>query len=139
MITGEYLKQKELLETKQAKAKEAKANLSQVKQDQFDERVQKEAQLLIDSMPEWVDEKVRAADSEMIGKYLEDNGFTEADTNDLANHRVYMALHKAAKWDEHQSKVKGTEKKIQDAPKVVKASVKTKAKAAKSAADVFYG
>ena len=122
---SEFLKQKELLENKKKAAEKATTELQALKKAQFDDRVSKERDLLIAAHPDWDDKTIMEKEIKGIGDYIDSNGFTEADTNDLVNHLVYVAINKAAKYDALISKSADTEKAVQSAPNVVKASVKT--------------
>ena len=130
---SEYLRQQELLAKRKEAIEAAKIETQKIKDDEFQEIVIRERELLLEAMPEWADEATLQADSEAMSKYFEENGFGEDDTKDLTNHRLYIAINKAAKYDALQDKAAATEKKVKKAPKVVKA--KKTAKQSKGAAD----
>ena len=126
---SEYLKQKELNEVRQKASESAKADLQALEEREFQAKVATEQSKLLEAIPEWSDPAVLEADSKAINSYLEANGFTGEDTNDLVNHKVYVAIRKAALFDNLKSKSVETEKKVKAAPKVTKAGVKSNKKA----------
>lgn len=126
---SEYLKQKELIEARQKAAESAKGELEALQQEQRNAKIANEQQLLLNAIPEWQDPATLEKESKMINEYLGEAGFTPDDTNDLINHKVYVAIREAALYRGLKSKSVETEKKVKAAPKVVKASVKTNKKA----------
>lgn len=143
---SEYLKRKEQMEARQKASESAKVEMQALKDAEFQTKVAQEQKLLLEALPEWQDPVVMEKDAKLINDYLAENGFTESDTNDLVNHRLYVALLKAAKMDSINAKSVETEKKVKDAPKVTKASKKTNKKTAQGVtnphsglASVLYG
>lgn len=118
---SEFLKKKSAIEEKQAKLKKAQeeqAKLNQVK-------VNEEAVLLASKMPEWAGtdgEANRQKDTNLALKYAAQLGFSEAELNSVTDHRMYMMLIKAAKYEALQSKAPSIKKKVAKAPKVTPAT-----------------
>ena len=136
--TGEYLKQKELLQKKAKQALSAKAELEQRQKAEFDQQLAVEQKLLLESQPTWQDAKQREADFSLIDDYVTAAGFTDAEVKSLTNHKVMNAVLDAARYKALQNKSAATAKEVQKAPKVVKASTKSKTKP-KSRSELFYG
>lgn len=128
---SEYLKQKELAESRQKAAELAKKELNELKETEFNNKVASEQQKLLEAVPELANPETQAETMQMINDYMTSEGFTEDDTKDLVNHKVYKAFFKAAQHDKLVSKSVKTEKQVKSAPKVVKASPKTNKKAGK--------
>lgn len=118
---SEYLKKKSAIEKKQtaiSKAQEEKTKLLQAKASE-------EVKLLHSKMPEWSGEKgeaVRKADSDLALKFAAELGFTESDLNTNVDHRFYLALIKAAKYDALKKQSPEVKKKVAQAPKVTPAN-----------------
>ena len=118
---AEYLKQQRKLDAKKAKLKEAKAQ----QKEQFNAKLAEESNVLIGKMPTWSDPQVR--DSEFKAA-LEYAASIDMDLSGVSDHRVYMALVQASKFNALDGKKALTEKKVRKAPKAIKAT-KGKAKA----------
>lgn len=118
---AEYLKQQRKLDAKKAKLKEAKA----LQEEQFTAKLAEESEILIGKMPTWSDPQVRDSEFKSAVDYAAKIGM---DLTEVSDHRVYMALVHASKFDAIDSKKALTEKKVRKAPKAIKAT-KSKAKA----------
>ena len=118
---AEYLKQERKLKAKKAKLKEAKAQ----QKTQFDAKLAEESNILIGKIPEWSDPKVRDKEFRMALEYAASMGM---DLTGVSDHRIYLNLVKASKFDALDSKKALTAKKVRKAPKAVKA-IKGRAKA----------
>lgn len=136
---SEYLKQRDLL-TKKAKAvKAAKAEIEQKQAEEAKTMLEREQKLLLESQPTWQDPKQREADIALIDKYVTDLGFSETEIKQLTNHKVMIAVLDAARYKALQEKSKDTASAVQNAPKVIKASVKKDKPKATTRAERFYG
>jgi hypothetical protein len=135
---SEYLKQKELAENKAKALEQAK----EAKKAEFDAMVLNEQQLLIQSNPEWQDQKLMEAEVKMMNERIGELGFTKEESDSLlTNHKILNLIKESAKLKQLQEGKTLTEKEVKKAPKkVIKPSARVKAKQAapKSAADVFY-
>ena len=118
---AEYLKQERKLKAKKAKLKEAKAQ----QKTQFDAKLAEESNILISKIPAWSDPKVMDKEFKAALEYASSMGM---DLTGVSDHRIYLNLVKASKFDELDSKKALTAKKVRKAPKAVKA-VKGRAKA----------
>lgn len=140
--TAEYLKQKELAESRKKDAEAAKQAIEAQRKADNDKRVAVEQQKLLELHPDWVKNgqltEIGKTDFKLINDYVEEAGFSPEEFRDIQNHKVLDAILKAKKYEQLKSgNIQAKEKKR--APKVVKPSVKsTKQTQPKSAADVFY-
>jgi len=137
---SEYLKKTEEKQEKVATAEKAKQDLKTLADAANEEKIAVEQKLFNDSMTSWVDPKQKESDIKLMEAYTTKAGFTSEDFDDIKGHRSMLALYKAAKYDELQASTAETAKQVSQAPKTIKASVKTKPKAAPtSVAQRFYG
>lgn len=137
---SEYLKQKEMLESRTAKMEKAKKDLAALKQKELNALVANEQKLLIESNPHWKDPKVMEAEIKLANDYILEKGFTSDEAAQLVNHKMINALRDAAKYEKLKSEQANVEKRVRKAPKVVKPAVrKTKPAQPKSVADQLYG
>ena len=75
---------------------------------------------LVEALPEWSDADTRTQLTNDMREYALNNGFTEQDLSGLIDHRYFLTLMKAQKYDALQkSDVKA--KKVKNKPKVVRA------------------
>jgi len=75
---------------------------------------------LVEALPEWSDSDTRTQLTNDMREYAHSNGFTEQDLSNLIDHRYFLTLMKAQKYDALQkSDVKA--KKVKNKPKVVRA------------------
>lgn len=123
-----YLKKKEEFAAKRGALKDAQAQQQEVIKLQ----VAEEAKKLIDSMPAWSDTKVRDQEVADAIQFATKLGFTDTDLNAITDHRIYMALVSAAKFDKLKEGKTRVKKKVSQAPKVLKPSQKSKTKAPKT-------
>ena len=110
---SEYLRQKEVLKEKES----ALSSSKELSQKQFDEKAQQEAQKLIDAMPEWKDVAKREADTKLALDYASRVGFTNKELNSQADHRFYLMMLNAAKFEQLQKSKPAVKKKVSKAPK----------------------
>jgi len=137
--TGEYLKQKELINKKAQLAKKAKADLAARQEQEETQRISTERQSLRELNPTWADPKQYEADLNLIDQYVTDKGFTLDEVKGLTNHKVMSAVLDAARYKALKGKSEEVSKEVQNAPKVLKASVKQKATTTqKSGTDLWY-
>ena len=74
---------------------------------------------LVEALPEWADSDTRTQLTNEMREYAFQNGFTEQELNGLIDHRYFLTLMKAQKYDALQkSDVKA--KKVKNKPKVVR-------------------
>lgn len=122
---SEYLRKQRAIKAKQKALSEAKAQ----QKAKLNDRATEESQLLVNAMPSWKDSKVQDADVTQLQKYMADKGI-KPDLLEKAgyDHRLYMALLKASKFDALQEKKSTVKKKVKRVPKAIK-PVKGKSKA----------
>jgi hypothetical protein len=80
--------------------------------------LQREHEALLKEMPQMADQKVR---SEFLGKMMETGkaaGFSDAELNNISDHRIFKILDKAIKYDELMARKPVVEKKAQAAAPV---------------------
>lgn len=136
--TGEYLKQKELMQLKAKKAVQAKADLTQRQEAAKQEKIAQSQKLFKEANPSWLDKTKMEADIKAMDEYVVANGFSEDMINELSDHRIMQALLDASRYRQLQGKSANTSKAVQSAPNVIKASKKT-TPAPSSRAERFYG
>jgi len=130
---AEWSRRKEALAAKSEQAKKAKKELEAKQAEETQERSLVERELLISSNPKWVDQKVMDADIALIENFVTKMELTDKDFNSLGSHKLINMALSAAKYDQLQSSAEETEKQIQKAPNVIKATVKqTKPKGKRS-------
>lgn len=125
---SEYLKKKEEFKAKRDALTNAKAEQTEVIKLQIAE----ESKKLVDKMPLWVDAKVRDQEIADAMQFAAKLGFTDVDLSSITDHRIYMALINASKFDKLTESKAKLKKKVSKAPKVLKPSQKSKSKAPKT-------
>lgn len=119
----EYLRQKHLLEQRQAAWQQNQAeqqNLTQVMQ--ADAQAQRQAhihaqqEILLAKLPEWKDESKASAEKAQIGKYLIDQGYDAELVNNLADANMVITARKAMLFDQMVAKAQATTKKVATLP-----------------------
>ncbi|MBL4940918.1 MAG: hypothetical protein JKY81_04570 [Colwellia sp.] len=118
---AEYLKQERKLKAKKAKLKDAKSQ----QKEQFNAKLAEESEILIGKMPAWSDPQVRDSEFKSALEYASSIGM---DLSGVSDHRIYLSLVQASKFNAIDSKKALTAKKVRKAPKAIKA-VKGKSKA----------
>lgn len=122
---SEYLKQKELAEKREKALKSAKDQAGQLSEGEQTALVQQEQQLLLQAKPEWLDPKGQPTkqyndDMTAMNAYLQANGYTEQDTGKILDHKTWLTILKAAKYDSLSNKSVALGKKVKKAPLVTK-------------------
>ena len=89
---------------------------------------QEEHQLMLAAMPkvdkEWGDPNRVQAKKAELANYLLKQGFSQQDLDGAADHRLIVVAAKARLWDESQSKVALTQKRLKNVPRVLKPGAK---------------
>lgn len=124
---NEWVRQRELWRDKQDRARAVQAEQERIaaltQQEQAKQRTEqlsREADRLVDAIPEWKDAKV--ANTER-GKLLEAGkraGFTDAELNNILDHRAVVVLRKAALYDELMGKKTQIKPNPTSGPKLAK-------------------
>lgn len=101
------------------------AQVQQAEQQQkLQAHLQSEAQKLVEVIPEFGTDKGQEIKRD-IREYALNLGYTEQDLANLYDHRAVLALYKAMKFEKLQKAKPETLKKVQEAPKVLKAGTST--------------
>ena len=88
---------------------------------------QEEHKKLVQVLPEWSDNEARGKLATDLWSYAETQGFTENELNEVIDHRQFLVLMKAKKYEDLQNAdVKS--KKIKNKPKVIRAGKGTNKK-----------
>jgi len=121
---SEYTRKKEELESKQAASTKAKQEALTLQGAEDEKRLSIEQQLLAEAMPSWVDPKQKDADVQLVESYVKGKNFNNEDFNKLTSHKLMLMAIDAAKYKELIGKNEETEKAVQKAPNVIKATPK---------------
>ena len=121
-----FVTKKEEFRDAQERVRQAQAQQYQEQQKQEEEiakvrklAVQEEYKKLVEAVPEWGDNEARGKLSSEISSYALEQGFTQEELKELIDHRSFIVLMKAQKYDALQkSDVKS--KKVKNKPKVVR-------------------
>lgn len=101
------------------------AQVQQAEQQQkLQAHLQSEAQKLVDAIPEFGTEKGQEL-KRQIRDYALNIGYSEQDLANLYDHRAVLALYKAMKFEKLQQAKPDAMKRVQEAPKVLKAGTST--------------
>ncbi len=79
---------------------EVNQRAAQDRQKQLAETVQQEAVKLKEAIPEWSDPKVMKADRQALREYALGLGYTPEDVANTTDHRIFVVIRKAMKYDE---------------------------------------
>ena len=131
-----FYEKKELLEAKVKKFNELKEEATKHQQQQFEAQMKKEAELLVQAIPEWLDQEVAKRDAAVVENYWKSIGITENDMNNPAfqDHRfIKMSLEAAKYANMKQSDLKS--KKVPPKAKTTKPASANDIQTAKSKAE----
>ena len=90
------------------KSKDADEQVAKDNQRKYEEHMREQNALLIAAMPGWDDPTKAKSGFKVIADYATSLGWTEDDVNGVTDHRLFLILDKARKWDVAQKKAKGT-------------------------------
>ena len=93
-------------------------------QAQYKELVTKETQLLNEAIPAWADSSVAKAEQAELSQFLANEGFSQQEIANAADHRILKLAYKAMKVDAKVQKVDIAKIKVKKLPKLVKPSAK---------------
>ncbi len=113
----EYLKKQRALEKKSKVLKKAQEQQQALTQQQAIE----ESKILTSKMSSWTGdngESTRKADTDLALSYAAKLGFSENDLSGVTDHRVYLMMIDAAKYQALQNKAPAIKKKVAKAPRV---------------------
>lgn len=112
------LRQKRLTAVAEAK-RQAQEKVAADQAEQFKTYLQGEQSKLLEKVPTWSDPKVARAEKARLLSYAQENGFSEDELKQVADHRALVMLRKAMLYDEAQTKKPALQQKI-DAVKTAK-------------------
>lgn len=123
----EYVRQREVMRENKEKAAAIQAEqqrLAEIAQQeqmqQFQAVKAKEAQALIEAIPSWKDPAKAKAEKAMLVEFGQKMGFTPQELGNIYDHRVVLALRKAALYDQMQAKRQGIKPVTNNGPKPAK-------------------
>ena len=123
---AEMTEKKEQLQAVQAEQKRIADQQQSDRAAQMQEFVQKEAQKLAESLPEFSDKAKGEQLRSEIRNYGKKVGFTDEELSQVYDSRHVLVLHKAAQYDKLMAGKAGVKKKVAKAPKKVKSGAKVK-------------
>jgi hypothetical protein len=107
----EYVRQREVMRDNKERAAAIEAEqhrLSQIAQEEQAKQLQavkaKESRALLEAVPSWKDPAKAKAEKTMLIEFGQKMGFTPQELGNIYDHRVVLALRKAALYDQMQAK-----------------------------------
>lgn len=120
----EYLRQKELSESRAREWQQVSAKRSQEYAQQMRQTLTQEWEQLLAKQPSWKDEAVWKADREKLNSFLQSSGYKPEEINSAVDHRALILADKARRYDELMKAKTETVKKIEKLPpKIERAGV----------------
>jgi hypothetical protein len=123
----EYVRQREVMRENREKAAAIQAEqqrLSEIAQQEQMQQLQahkaKESQALLEAIPSWKDAAKAKAEKAMLVEFGQKMGFTPQELGNIYDHRVVLALRKAALYDQMQAKRQGIKPVTNNGPKPAK-------------------
>ena len=123
---AEMTEKKEQLQAVQAEQMRLAQQQQSDRTAQMQEFVQKEAQKLAESLPEFSSKVKGEQLRSEIRNYGKKVGFTDDELSQVYDSRHVLVLHKAAQYDKLMAGKAGVKKKVAKAPKMVKSGAKVK-------------
>ena len=108
-------RQNQIINIRNQAAQEYEKRAQQVKQDreqQLQELYQREQMSLHRALPEMANEKTKAETAKNISEYLQTQGYTPDEINNVFDHRILVLAHKASQFDAIRSKGETAKKKV---------------------------
>lgn len=128
----EYLRQKDAYDRSTLQRQAAAIERQRVEQQTAAEReqaaralVQAESEKLAERIPEWKSTEQRQKLVQDIQQEMRDRGFSDTEIGQLAYAHHFEVVRDAMKWRQLQSKKPAVDKKVREAPKVVKPGTAT--------------
>lgn len=123
----EYVRQREVMRENREKAAAIQAEqqrLAEIAQKeqmaQFEALKAKESQALLEALPTWKDPAKAKAEKAMLVEFGQKMGFTPQELGNIYDHRVVLALRKAALYDQMQAKRQGIKPVVNNGPRPAK-------------------
>ena len=123
----EYVRQREVMRENREKAAAIQAEqqrLAEISQQEQMQNLQahkaRESQALLEAIPAWKDPAKAKAEKTMLVEFGQKMGFTPQELGNIYDHRVVLALRKAALYDQMQAKRQGIKPVTNNGPKPAK-------------------
>lgn len=123
----EYVRQREVMRENREKAAAIQAEqqrLSQLSQQEQMQQIQtlkaKESEKLLEALPTWKDATKAKAEKAMLVEFGQKMGFSPQELGNIYDHRVVLALRKAALYDQMQAKRQGIKPVTNNGPRPAK-------------------
>lgn len=123
----EYVRQREVMRENREKAAAIQAEqqrLAEIAQKeqmaQFETLKAKESEALLEALPTWKDPAKAKAEKAMLVEFGQKMGFTPQELGNIFDHRVVLALRKAALYDQMQAKRQGIKPVTNNGPRPAK-------------------
>ena len=123
----EYVRQREVMRENREKAAAIQAEqqrLAEISQQEQMKQLQahkaKQSQALLEAVPSWKDPAKAKAEKAMLIEFGQKMGFTTQELGNIYDHRVVLALRKAALYDQMQAKRQGIKPVTNNGPKPAK-------------------
>ena len=123
----EYVRQREVMRENREKAAAIQAEqqrLAEISQQEQMQQLQahkaKQSQALLEAIPTWKDPAKAKAEKAMLIEFGQKMGFTPQELGNIYDHRVVLALRKAALYDQMQAKRQGIKPVTNNGPKPAK-------------------
>ena len=123
----EYVRQREVMRENREKAAAIQAEqqrLAQLSQQEQMQQIQslkaKESEKLLEALPTWKDSAKAKAEKAMLVEFGQKMGFTPQELGNIYDHRVVLALRKAALYDQMQAKRQGIKPVTNNGPRPAK-------------------
>ncbi len=104
-LRAEYDLDREKVDVIQRKQAETQNELQERRGREFQAFVANEFETLLEKRPEWKDEAVRTTDMKAITDYALEIGYKPEEVSNFYDHRAYLLLDKAAKYDAIMARV----------------------------------
>ena len=123
----EYVRQREVMRENREKAaaiQSEQQRLAEISQQEQMQQLQahkaKQSQALLEAIPTWKDPAKAKAEKTMLIEFGQRMGFTPQELGNIYDHRVVLALRKAALYDQMQAKRQGIKPVTNNGPKPAK-------------------
>jgi hypothetical protein len=121
------LRQRHLIETRQAQLQQImqqRHQLAQASQAEMQEhqrqQLNEQREHLLAKLPSWRNEATQKAERDALRNYLVEFGYDPQSVDSVADHRAVLLGYKAMQYDRLMSKANAATKKVQALPKVEK-------------------
>lgn len=111
-----YYKKREKLEARARKFQEAAQEKQRIDQERHSENVEKEKELLLSALPEWLDQDTQTKETELINNLWANVGYTPEEISRFTSHKDVIIARKAALYDQIKA-AKPENKKVTPKPK----------------------